>query len=495
MARHSVQTQSLGHAATGGVIWLFAGNLLGRLLSIATIYVTGQVLSKEDFALYAIAISWGEIFIFLTSGGMQKILIARGRSFHALHPYVLTISFAINCTWCVLLMVLAPVIAHIYDAVEVRWLIVVIGLSIPITTISSILMAKLSIELRFRELSILSIFTAVVRNGGIISLTLLGFGPMSFAIALVMVAVFEATYLFFRTGRSIRAKLPSRRLVRIVMSQAGWVMSGILAFALTHNGDYLVIGALAEKAVLGVYFFGFQLSLAIFFMFSASLKTVLMPTFAALNTDRRRQDAAFLRALEMGAFLMFFLSFGVVVVAEPLITWVWAGKWDEAVPVVQIIAAMSLPSVMFPIGTALLDARGRWRLTAMLAWFSAINLMVCTTIGALIGGLLPIAVAVGVSMFIQGLIYLFVIWRNIEASCIATLKAVFVPYVIAALSAVASLALYAAVASGGHALAEIALCGTAYVAVFTFFAWQTKREMFLDVLARGRALVMARRGE
>jgi O-antigen/teichoic acid export membrane protein len=495
MARQAVQNQSLAHVAMGGVIWLFAGSLPVRLLTIATVYVTGQVLSKEDFALYAIAIGWGEIFLSLTNGGMDRILIARGRSFHALYPYVLTMSFAINCTWCVLLVVMAPVIAQVYDTAEVRWLIVVIALSIPVATISSILWVKVLIEQRFRELSILVLLTGVIRNGGIISLVLLGFGPMSFAIALVMVAVFEATYLFFRTGRSIHAKLPGRRLVRIVMSQTGWIMFGMLALALAANGDYIVIGAIEEKYVLGVYFFGFQLSLAIFLMFTTILKIVLTPSFATLNTDRRRQDAAVLRSLEVGAFFMFFLSFGVVVVAEPVITWVWAGKWDEAVPVVQIIAAMALPHVVFPIAAALLEARGRWRLGAMMGWISAIGLMVGAAIGALIGGLLPIAVAIGVALFIRGLTYLFVIWLNIEASWIVLLKVVFVPYVIAALSAAASLALYAAVAPGSHPLATIMLCGTAYVVGFAFFAWQTKREMFLDVLARGRALVMVRRGE
>ena len=65
-------------------------------------------------------------------------------------------------------------------------------------------------------------------------------------------------------------------------------MLSALATSLVVNGDYLVIGALEDKAIVGVYFFGFQLTVAVFSMFTLSLRSVFIPSFIALGDDRRR---------------------------------------------------------------------------------------------------------------------------------------------------------------------------------------------------------------
>ena len=78
-------SRSLRGTAMRGVTLLFTANLASKLAGIATIYVTGRLLSKSDFALYAIAIAWGEIFGFMQNGGLHRLLLQRAKSFDNPH--------------------------------------------------------------------------------------------------------------------------------------------------------------------------------------------------------------------------------------------------------------------------------------------------------------------------------------------------------------------------------------------------------------------------
>lgn len=489
MTEDNNASSSLRSSVMRGVTWLFLASLIAKIMGIATLYVTGLLLSKQDFALYAIAIAWGEILGFLRNGGMHKILIQRGRSFKWLFPDVLTLSWGINVFWLLVLVAAAPFIAESYGAPEVLALLLVIALSIPAWTIGTLLQSKLAIDRRFGVLSTMSVYSALVRNGGIIALAFLGFGPMSFAIPLVAAALFETLYLYFKTGVSCRPKMPRLRMVRPLVRDSAWIMFGMLAMALAVNGDYMVIGILEEKEILGVYFFGFQLTVAIFTMITRSLWAVLTPSFASMNTDRSRQEYAFLRALEMSALMIFFISLAMTAVAEPLVHWVWSGKWDEAAPVIQIIAATAIPRVVSPLCRSLLEARGLWRLVAVITWLEALGLMAAAAAGAILGGLMTIAIAIGVYNVLLALAYIVVIQRNTELSVGAIFWAVFSPYGVAGLSLAVSWGIIMLYPVTAGPFLEAAVTGAGFVMAFTGLTWLIKRTLFRECFAFAKRLI------
>lgn len=474
---------------------MFIANLSGRLAGIAAIYVTGTVLSKQDFALYAIALAWGEIFGFMQGGGLHRFLLQRARSFDNLYAPVLGLSFAINGVWFLILAALAPFVAHAYDAEAVTMLIILFGLSIPAGTIALLLRAHLMVNLRFAALSRLSIYSALIRGGGIILLALAGFGPLSFVLPVIAVALFESVYLVRKRPLSWRASFPRRRLLRALAKPLLWIMASSLAMALMTNGDYLVIGALKDKTTVGVYFFGFQLTVAVISMFTRTLRSVFIPSFVALSDNRERQERAFLRSLEGGAVMLFFIFFAVAAVAEPVVGWVWSGKWDASVPVIQIIAIASLARVVSPLTQSLLEARGAWRTVAVMSWVEGLGLMASAAIGAFLGGLLEIALAVGAYMMLVGILYLFVICRHTSLPLTAVGKAVLGPYAIAAAALAAAWALSGLAAPVAGPLAETFVDGLGFTAAFALLVVLFRRDLMYTALDALKTFRNRRDGE
>ncbi len=486
MTSQHAPRQPLKKAVMHGVTWMFFANVVAKLIGVGTLVVTGLLLTKQDFALYAVAIAWGEILSYLKCGGLQRILIHRGRSFRLLFPYILVLSGAINLLWFALLLGAAPVIASAYNTPEIKALIFVIAISIPIMTITGLLEAKLLIDLEFRVLSAKNVYAALIRNCGIIVLAVWGFGPMSFAIPLVLMTVFEATYLYRKAGVRFRPKWPRMRIIRPLAHQSGWIMCAALATALTVNGDYMVIGLLESAEILGIYFFGYQLTLAIFTMLTRSMGAVLMPSFASINQDRQRQEIAFLRALEASALVIFFVSFAMAAVAEPVVKLVWSGKWDAAIPVVQILGITALQRVAMPLCRSLLDARGDWRIVATIIWADATGLIIAAATGAALGGLLSIAIAVGIYNVVFALAYLWVAWLRTDRSMRDILAAVLGPYGIAGLALLASWGTSLSVPDTLHLAIKALLLGCIYVVAFGLLAWLLKRDLVHGAIANLR---------
>ena len=483
MAQRDITDRSMRSAVMHGVTWLFLANVSARLIGFAALYVTGLLLSKTDFALYAIAFSCSEMFSYLRNGGMQKILLQRGRTFGMLFPAILSMSWTINLFWFLLLVAIAPVIADIYGSDQLIALVVVIAIAIPAETVGALLQAKLAIDARFGVLARISVYIALVRNGGIIGFALLGFGPMSLAIPIVLVSLFATVYAYCKTDVRCRPKWPRRQLLKPLVRHSAWIMFGMIAMALAANGDYLAIGFLEEKATLGVYFFGFQLTVAIFATLTNGLLQVLIPSFASMNLDRSRQEYAFIRALEMSSLMIFGVSFAMAAVAEPLIHWVWSGKWDAAIPVVQILGVTAIMRVTFPLSRAVLEARGHWRAVAVLSWCQAVGITASAALGAWLGGLLAIAVSVGIYNMLMGILYLLVINREISQSLGKIVWSVFGPFLVAGLALATSWFIDDRFPVSDHPLAQTSMIALSYSVLFAVFAFIVNRSAFRECLA------------
>lgn len=187
-----------------------------------------------------------------------------------------------------------------------------------------------------------------------------------------------------------------------------------LASAITVNGDYLSISLLQSKELLGVYFFGFQLSLALVALVTSSLDTVMMPTFSTLSADTKRQTDMFLRAARLLAIGATFACFALVVASPAGIHALWGGKWDEAIPVVQLLSLTMPIRLMIPLCRAMLEARGEWRVMSVLSISDGMGIILAGALGAWTGELLTITGVVSGYNLVSGLLYCGVVARRLH---------------------------------------------------------------------------------
>lgn len=409
--------QTLGGLAATGMVWATIGTIASKLASLGAQLVLGWVLSTEDFALYAIAISWSTIILALRNAGTQRFLIQKGSGgYDEFASICLKIALLFNGIGFVLLALAAPALSHLYESTSLNAIIWIIALSLPLNTASLIFQAKLTSDMSFGKLAHINIWSALIRHSSMAIFALIGLGPISFVLPLILIAIFETMAGWYTVGEWP----PSRRLTWPalcgVLRDSRWVMLTSLAGILVMNGDYLAISLLQTKETLGIYYFGFQLSFSLAALFTNGVEAVMMPAFSRLHHDQERLKMAFFKAtriLMLGATLA---CFALVLAATPLIHGLWGGKWDRAIPVVQLLA-LSLPvKLVVPLCRSLIEGRGEWKFVSQMLLADGIGTLIAGSLGAWLGGLMTIAAVVSGYNLVLGLMFCGVVAKRIGGS-------------------------------------------------------------------------------
>ena len=394
---------SYGPHVASGMMWVTAGAVVGKLASFWGQLALGWMLSKDDFAIYAIAISVSTIFISLRNGGVQRILVQRGRQYHHLASPLFKIALLFNLITSALILAISPWVVDFFDSTALYSLLGVIAFSVPLGTAASVMMAKLSIDLRFATVTKITTASAILRHGSAVLFALLGFGPLSFVLPLVVLAVFDTAAAWWVVGVWPKGNPLTWPLLKNTLGASGWLIFGTFGATIALQGDYLVLGRLESKATLGVYFFGYQLVGSIATVFAWNFGSVLIPTFAHLSSQPDRQAKAFLKALRVLSFYVFPTFVLVALVASPAVDLLWGGKWNEAIVVIQLISLSSTLHVICGLSRYLFEANGRWRIWSLTFIAEAVGIVLTAILGAWIGDLLTIVVFISVYRFLHGI--------------------------------------------------------------------------------------------
>lgn len=393
---------------------LVIATITSKAASFLSIIVLGWYLSSEEFAIYALASSCAAVFIAIRNGGIQQILIQRGeRSFSLLNGYFFKYALWFNVLGMLVLIGCAPLLAKAYNNDEIINLIIIISLSLPLSSFSMLYRSKLSIDHKFTNLAKLDSFSSLIRQGSSAAFAFFGFGVYSFVYPIILSGLFEIVCGLYYVGRiQLNKRKFTKRVLLGLFENGKWVIFASLATAFILQGDYMVIGFFESKDIVGQYFFGFQLTMAISVVITSGLQSVLMPIFSRLNTDVDRQEQAFCRAFQLYTYAVLTFSCLLIITAEPLINELWHGKWNQSILVVQIIAASMSTRLLTPLGRSLLEARRKWKLTSILLAFDAVGVISATLIGVFWGSLYEITISVAIYRFVYGIAYLLIMAKS-----------------------------------------------------------------------------------
>jgi O-antigen/teichoic acid export membrane protein len=377
-----------------GVAWGVVGTTVGKLAAFGAQLFLGWLLGPEDFALYAIALAAYAMVSGLMNGGTQRILIQRSPHYDELAFVALKLAFVFNLSIMAVLVGAAIPVSRWFDAPVLQPMLVVMGLAAVIASPAPVLRAKLAGDLRFRTVQGLGMVSSVARQVSSVAFALVGLGPLSFVLPMLVIAIIDDLLAWRAVGRLPTPRRFDRQVAMGILRDSRWIMASTFAAAMIQNGSNLAVGLFADKTTLGVYFFALQLTFAVAQLFGGALQSVMMPTLVHIAEDQVRRHQVFLRAVYPTALAASAMAVALVFALPPLVHWLWAGKWDEAIAVSQTLS-LCLPAVMVSwIGRAGIEASGGWATFTALSVVEGVGVIGAGAVGAMVGGLLPIAAAV-----------------------------------------------------------------------------------------------------
>lgn len=364
---------ALGRLVGRGAAWSVASNLVMRGGSIAVTAVLARLLSPSDFGTFAIALAFFLVLSSLAELGLGSAIARSADEPEQLAPTVVTVSVAGSALLAVLMFVAAGPIASTLGQPDAADPLRVLSLSLFLTGVFTVPAAQLVREFRQDRVFLATLTGFLVSNPILVLLALAGGGATAFAWSRVVGQVAAGLVMYVGTTRRYR---PGWR-PEVVRGLLGFglplALANLVNYALL-NADYLIVGRLADAAVVGVYMIAFNVASWSTALMGSVLNTVVVPAFGRVGADREGLSRALGSAGELVALVALPVAGLSVVLARPLVEVLFGSRWSDAAPVLAVLAVYgALYSFTLLLANVLVAVGATRRLLAVqLAWVSAL---------------------------------------------------------------------------------------------------------------------------
>lgn len=342
------------------------------------------LLTRQQFGIFAIAVSLSVLLSVIRDGGLPAILVQRSRRFDEFGGPVFWLMLLINTLTALVIIACARPAAAVYHEPELTSVIVLFALNIPLCVPASVLTLRLSTELRFRQLGIIQFISAMQRNVLLLAFAWAGFGARSFILPQLIGNLTDAAMLYCVTRYAPWKQPPRWVLWRPLLSSGKWTVLGTFATAFGNNGAYFVLGRILESETVGVFFFAFQIVMQLGALLSDNLYRILFAAFVQIGRDSVRMRAAVQRSLQVVMFVGALVSLSIAAVFAPMQQLLWHGKWAAATGAVRILAAAWPLLAVSGVLRALQSAQGKFRDWALITLSTSVLSILGAAVGAVV---------------------------------------------------------------------------------------------------------------
>jgi PST family polysaccharide transporter len=158
-----------------------------------------------------------------------------------------------------------------------------------------------------------------------------------------------------------------------MVADSGMLIAIMALYAVTSQGDYIILGRMYPAEVVGLYFWAFALSTQSVQMIAQNLAVVLFPSLSRLKDEPARLRGGFVRTLRVLAIVSIPACFLQAALARPAVELLFDARWQEGIVLVQILSVgWALFSTAY-VSDSLLKAQGRfWTLLWQWLLFAAL---------------------------------------------------------------------------------------------------------------------------
>ena len=328
--------ENLTQRAVRGGFWVFSLRAVGQSLNLIRLIILARILAPNDFGLLGVALLTMATLETFSQTGFQQALIQKKKDIKSYLDSAWTVSIIRGIVLFTILYLIAPYAAIFFDAPEAKPIIQIIGLSILLQAFTNIGIIYFQKEMEFNKQFIYQL-----------SGTLIDF-IVAVSAALMLQNVWALVYgvLAGNLVRCIASYMihPYRPHFSLDLEKAKelfgfgkWIMgSSILVFLITQ-GDDIFVGKMLGVTALAFYQMAYKISNLPATEITHVISQVTFPAYSKLQDNIPKLREAYLKTLQLTAFLSFPIA-GLIFVLAPDFTMIFLGeKWMPMVPAMQVL--------------------------------------------------------------------------------------------------------------------------------------------------------------
>ena len=315
--------------------WKFAEQFSSQIVSFIITIILARILMPVDYGLVAMLLVFITIANVFVEFGVGKALIQKKDADNIDFSSMLYFNLGFSIVIYIILYFISPVIAKFYNQRLLTQMMRVLGFSIVLASIRSVLLAYIASNMFFKK-TFFTTFGALLISGSVgIFLALSGFGAWSLVAQYILYSFFSVVFIWI----SIKW-IPNRVFSIIRVKQLfkfGWkLLLAALLNTIYNESRNLIVGKIYSANDLAFLSRGQSFPLLISKNITYSISSVMFSAASKLQNDMLRLKELSRKTIRITSFIMFPLMFGLAAIAEPLVRVLLTDKWILCVPYLQI---------------------------------------------------------------------------------------------------------------------------------------------------------------
>ena len=481
--------QAIRQKAAEGVVFLILQSVVSRIAILASQVILGYLLTPKAFGISGIAQMIITVAWTMIGFGVDSVYIQRNTKMPYWEKSAFIVTVGQGALAGVLLILLGPLCAMAFHTPELTWLMLLVGLSMPVVACSVVPGAKIYAALQFKWSSGYNALELFATQALIVTFAFLKFGSYSFFLPIPIMFTVRAIVYWLRSPVDLKGRFRPIQTI-ILLRQGGVLFVSRLLLTLVDQGDYLVLGLFATSQAVGFYFFAFRLAAMPIRVIATSLQGVLFSVLSRINDDPSRQISASLRSAEILSYVSTPICIIQIAVAPAVFHLIFGHKWDPSILLFQVLSVGLPAEAIAGVARAHLGAAGEFRRLLIYSGFSAAIFFAMVGLGAVMQQALGVAIAVSAFFAIVQTVLFFRVFPP-ETNQLLHVGRIFVwPLLMSCVASTVGALGGAAFASEAHPLLQTLVIGSIASGVFVLMVWGLQRRVFDELL--GIAMTIAR---
>ncbi|MEX2363125.1 MAG: lipopolysaccharide biosynthesis protein, partial [Balneolaceae bacterium] len=281
----------------------------------------------------------------LTDSGFGQALIQKKNTDEIDYSSVFYINLIISGLVYLILYMSAPYIAAFYSEPTLVELVRVLGLRFIIAAFSMVQIAKLTKELRFKELMIAKLPSTLL--GGTLGIVAAykGYGVWSLVIQQLIDTTAYSIQVWIQAKWKPLLVFNWERIKSLFDFGSKIMIEGVLS-TIYQNIYELMIGRYFSTAQVGFYTQANKIKQLPVQNISNALSRVTFPILSGIQDDDARLKSAYKKIIRLVFLIITPIMVGAIVLAEPLFRLILTEKWLPAVPYFQLLC---ISGILYPV--------------------------------------------------------------------------------------------------------------------------------------------------
>lgn len=340
-----MNTSELRGKAFSSIVWKMLERIGAQLVSLVVSITIARLLDPSDYGVVSLVTIFFSFANVIISNGFNTALIQKKEADKKDYSTVFTITIVFSVIIYIVLFLLAPSIATLYNQPLLIPIIRVMGITIIINGVKSVVCAYVSSTLQFKKFFYATLGGTIGSGLVGIAMAYKGFGAWALVLQQMINSFIDTIILIIVTHYKFSFYFSFSRAKALF--SYGWKILVSALINTTYNQIRpLVIGIKFTAADLSFYSKGESFPQLITSTTTDTLSAVLFPVMSKIQDDKELLLKYTRLFIKVASFLVFPLMLGLFAVADNMICVLLSDKWLSSSFYVKIFAISGMFSMI-----------------------------------------------------------------------------------------------------------------------------------------------------